>query len=342
MGFRAGENATEASQSNFMGIRTGINSTSAYNSNFLGYQAGGNATNASSSNFIGKDAGLSARNSSNSNFIGEHAGIFATDANDSNFIGTRAGATTLGETSKNSYSNFIGFNTGRNAVSASYSILMGYQAGFNQSTFTPSNSIGANNIVIGTNITLAPQQKDSINLGGIIFATGSYFDTGSNPFTGSVANARVGIGTPTPQFTLDISGSTRITNNLTVSGSVNISGSGINIGGLTTLSNDGFNLYNTNGNITFYRNQCQLQFIIGNDDVSAPIQITSDNTVGLQISSSGYLHLSASVVGINDILRLTPRSTTPGSPTNGMTIVSGSGADQHIYCYLNSTWKQLD
>jgi len=146
---------------------------------------------------------------------------------------------------------------------------------------------------------------------------------------------------------LDASGSARVTNGLTVTGSVNISGSlittaGINIGGLTTLSNDGFNLYNTNGNITFYRNQCQLQFIIGNDDVSAPIQIVSDNTTGLQISSSGYLHLSASVVGINDILRLTPRSTTPGSPTNGMTIVSGSGADQHIYCYLNSAWKQLD
>lgn len=47
-------------------------------------------------------------------------------------------------------------------------------------------------------------------------------------------------------------------------------------------------------------------------------------------------------VTINDILRITPRSTTPASPANGMTIVSGSGADQHIYCYLNNAWKQLD
>jgi len=45
---------------------------------------------------------------------------------------------------------------------------------------------------------------------------------------------------------------------------------------------------------------------------------------------------------INDIAVLTPRNTTPSTPTDGMLIVSGSGADQHIYCYLNSTWKQLD
>lgn len=137
-------------------------------------------------------------------------------------------------------------------------------------------------------------------------------------------------------------GSGSFQNGLTVTGSLNLSGSGVNIGGLTTLSNEGFNLYNTNGNISFYRSQCKLQFFIGNDDTVVPIQIISDNVTGLQINSSGYLNLSASVIEINDILKLTPRSTTPGSPTNGMTIISGSGADQHIYCYLNSTWKQLD
>ena len=45
---------------------------------------------------------------------------------------------------------------------------------------------------------------------------------------------------------------------------------------------------------------------------------------------------------LNDLLVLNPRTTTPASPTNGMVMVSGSGADQHMYCYLNSTWKQLD
>ena len=57
--------------------------------------------------------------------------------------------------------------------------------------------------------------------------------------------------------------------------------------------------------------------------------------------NSGSFDFSGSV-NINNILTLAPRTTTPGSPTNGMVMVSGSGADQHIYCYLNSTWKQLD
>jgi hypothetical protein len=52
--------------------------------------------------------------------------------------------------------------------------LIGYNAGYDY-----FGSIGANNIVIGTNITLNASQRDSINLGGIIFATGSYFNTGS-------------------------------------------------------------------------------------------------------------------------------------------------------------------
>jgi hypothetical protein len=35
-------------------------------------------------------------------------------------------------------------------------------------------------------------------------------------------------------------------------------------------------------------------------------------------------------------------STLPAAPELGHIIVSGSGADKHVYCYLNGTWKQLD
>jgi hypothetical protein len=37
-----------------------------------------------------------------------------------------------------------------------------------------------------------------------------------------------------------------------------------------------------------------------------------------------------------------PQLSNPTSPAAGQIIVSGSGADEHIYCYLNSAWKQLD
>jgi len=211
---------------------------------FLGFLAGG-STNVAYSTFLGYQTGQNAYSANNSNFFGQSAGINAINANNSNFLGASAG---FGASSA-SYSNFLGNAAGYQSVSASYSTLIGYQAGYNT-----IGSIGSNNIIIGTNITLAAQQKDSINLGGIIFATGSYSTTSGNPFSGSVSGAKVGIGTSTPSYTLDISGSTRI----------------------------------------------------------------------------------------NDILILEPRTTTPGTPTNGMVIVSGSGANQHIYCYLNSIWKQLD
>jgi hypothetical protein len=107
------------------------------------------------------------------------------------------------------------------------------------------------------------------------------------------------------------------------------------------LNNNTWIISNKNyGNITFYRSQCKLQFFIGNDDAGVPIQIISDNAVGLQISSSGYLNLSASVIGINDILRLTPRSTTP-TPVEGMIIASGSAGASILYYYNGTAWNAL-
>ena len=55
---------------------------------------------------------------------------------------------------------------------------------------------------------------------------------------------------------------------------------------------------------------------------------------------TGSIDISGSV-SLNSVLTLTPRTTTP-TPTAGMLIVSGSGANQHIYCYLNNSWKQLN
>ena len=114
-----------------------------------------------------------------------------------------------------SYSNFIGRDTGYGASSSSYSTLMGFQVGYSPS----GPKIGSNNIIIGTNITLPELRQNSINLGAIIFATGSYSNTGDSPFSGS-SNGRVGINVVNPLYTLDISGSGNYTNGLIVTGSV--------------------------------------------------------------------------------------------------------------------------
>ena len=208
--YRVGGIGASTVGSIFIGSNAGLNATDASTSNFLGNSAGNGATNAISSNFLGQNAGQNAIYGSNSNFFGQSAGQNATNANSSNFFGRNAGFIATGA----SNSNFMGYSAGQSATSASYSTLLGYQAGYNISV-NLNDSIGSNNIIIGTNITLEAQRKNSINLGGIIFATGSYSTTIGNPFSGSVTGAKVGIGTSTPQYTLDISGSLNVTQGIT-------------------------------------------------------------------------------------------------------------------------------
>jgi hypothetical protein len=200
-GYQSGFNATNAEGSNFIGSSTGFNALSASNSNFLGSNAGNNASNASFSNFLGYNAGTLATSASNSNFIGTYAGYSATNALNSNFLGN---------------------NAGQSAASASYSTLLGFTVGYNAAG--GASGIKSNNIIIGTNITLANGAQDSINLGAIIFATGSYSTIAGTPYSGSVMG-RVGINKSNPIYNFDVSGSGNYSNNLTLTGSLFISGS---------------------------------------------------------------------------------------------------------------------
>lgn len=236
IGYQAGYQATQSTDANFIGFRAGYQSQVSNGANFIGDSAGYLSKNGDNSNFIGRNAGFisdgvrysnaigrnAAEGSLNiidSNIIGESAGENSKNIRYSNFIGPSAGT----QASFCTASNFIGYYTGLDATS-SYSTLIGWKAGSN--TFSRDRSIGSNNIIIGTNITLEKDRKDSINLGGIIFGTGSYFPSSvpiyDDVYSGSV-NGRIGINQPNPQFNFDVSGSGRFTNGLTVTGSVQIS-----------------------------------------------------------------------------------------------------------------------
>ena len=185
LGSGAGDLTTNASSSNFLGYNAGGFAINANSSNFIGYEAGFFATNANNSNFIGSYAGGiasfldgNATNAYNSNFFGGYAGASATNANNSNFLGYNAGYVA---TNANN-SNFFGVSAGQSAKSASYSTLIGFNAGRNVAG--GALGIKSNNIIIGTNITLEDGRQDSINLGGLIFGTGSYSTTTGNPFSG--------------------------------------------------------------------------------------------------------------------------------------------------------------
>ena len=148
-----------------------------------------------------------------STFLGYRSGYLATNANNSVFIGTEAGHT--GTYVNNSV--FIGTQAGFQSLSSSYSVLIGHRAGYDSAG--GFNGINSNNIIIGTNITLPSLSKDSINIGGLIFGTGSYSTTTGTP-SSSPANGRIGINKVSPVYTLDVSGSGNYTNGLTVTGSL--------------------------------------------------------------------------------------------------------------------------
>jgi len=233
LGYNSGDNS-QTGHTVAVGVDAGKNSNSSY-STFLGWKAG-YGSNAYGSIFIGAQAGYQASNfGSNEGSIGIGSLAFGSStAKNSIAIGNSVarqmgylcqdnifmGTDTAFRLSKTSGSIMIGERVGYACVSSSFSVILGYQAGYNPfgATYNPlEQSIGENNIIIGTNISLDLGRRDSINIGGLIFGTGSHFDStyydgnsAVNVFSGS-ANGRIGINQPNPQYSLDVSGSIGLT-----------------------------------------------------------------------------------------------------------------------------------
>lgn len=67
----------------------------------------------------------------------------------------------------------------------------------------------------------------------------------------------------------------------------------------------------------------------------------TNRLAGIEVQSTGDILLQSDTkTTISDVLELTPRSSAPSSPTEGMIYVNSTV--NHIYCYINSTWVQLD
>jgi hypothetical protein len=259
-----------------------------FNNIRLGGSAGQSTQNTMGSIMVGFGAGSSATDASDSNFIGTVAGTFATFASSSNFIGYAAGQFS----SRASYSNLFGYNVGRGDISG--------------------NSIGPNNIIIGTNISLPYNYRNGINLGGILFGSGSYYDPSSSGsiFSGSVGNGRIGINQPNPSFNLDVSGSGRFTNGVTVTGSFISSGSlsilstgSIALNGPITLTGS----LNTSGSVT----------LRGLDTTPKSFVVTIDNTTGqlFYTSSTGFLGTAGSPGPPTGSIQYNNAGTFGGVPT---------------------------
>jgi hypothetical protein len=264
----------------------GNSSVSGYSTinGFTIYNTGSNIAIVNTSNFnsttdvgisnnirLGDSTGQFTQNTIGSIMIGGAAGVSATSASYSNFIGIGAGNNATYASS----SNFLGRGAGQFAYSASYSNILGYYSGIGNGT----GSIGSNNIIIGNSISLPYNYKNGINIGSIIFGSGSYSTVLSPPnvFSGSVGNGRIGINQPNPSFNLDVSGSGNFTNGLSLTGSLSTTGS-VTLRGLdTTPKSFVVTIDNTTGQL-FYTSSAG--FVAGAISPGAPTGSIQYNNAG--------------------------------------------------------------
>lgn len=207
---RLGQGDLTPTYVNFLGSNAGSTATNANRSNFLGLQAGNGATNADGSNFLGTSAGEGAENASKSNFLGTEAGTNATNASSSNFIGDNVGYTATNALR----SNFLGFRTGYDAINSSYSNLFGYNVGM----ASVGDTLGSNNIIIGTNISMPNGTANSMNLGAVLYGTGFYSTTTGTPRLTALTTGKIGINTSTPSTALHVIGAIKATDSISFTG----------------------------------------------------------------------------------------------------------------------------
>ena len=78
------------------------------------------------------------------------------------------------------------------------------------------------------------------------------------------------------------------------------------------------------------------EFIVGS--AGTP---TITSATNIEVSASADINMIAQEVNITDVLTITPRTTTPVSPSSGSIIASGSGATIKPYFWDGSSWNAL-
>ena len=78
------------------------------------------------------------------------------------------------------------------------------------------------------------------------------------------------------------------------------------------------------------------EFIVGSTGTPSISSATN-----IEVSASADINMIAQEVNITDVLTITPRTTTPSSPSSGSFIVSGSGATIKPFFYDGNQWQEI-
>jgi hypothetical protein len=146
-------------------------------------------------------------------------------------------------------------------------------------------------------------------------------------------DGNVGIGTTNPSADLELT--TQDSTQLKLGGSAN---TGSNASGYKLLISG----YDNDDTLYTY----PIYVIDENDKVDFWLRSKMDTDSSSTAYYSGRVGIGTTSperpLHIDDVMRLSPRSTFPSSPSDGDLCIVGSTGNRHVYCYLNDGWQQLD
>jgi hypothetical protein len=155
----------------FLGRRSGYSNTTGFVNTFVGERSGFQNTEGAGNTFLGHLAGWQNTTGNNNTYLGEAAGLESDMGHRNTFLGAGAG----GLTDTGSKNVFIGFQAGATTHSGSSNVFIGH--------FSGRNEQGSNKLIIAT---------DSVTSSVLIY--------------GDFSTGRVGIGTTSPSYKLDVDG----------------------------------------------------------------------------------------------------------------------------------------
>jgi hypothetical protein len=182
LGYQAGRVSTSYDNV-FSGYQSGYSNSAGYDNAFVGYQSGYSNTTGHDNVFSGSYSGYNTTTGAANLFSGTQSGYNTTTGDGNLFSGYRSG-----------YANTTGFfNVSSGSYSGQYNTTgyrntsLGYNSG-------PANGSGTINNATAVGAEVALTQSNTVVLGN---------------------NANVGIGTSTPTYKLDVSGTIRATGSIT-------------------------------------------------------------------------------------------------------------------------------
>jgi hypothetical protein len=359
-GQSAGSSNTTGASNAFFGREAGFSNTTGTNNTSVGAAALFTNTTGASNTAIGVNALLSNTTANNNTAIGVNALSSNTTANNNTAIGLDA----LRFTTTGASNTAIGLSalrvntTGANNTSVGAAALftnttgasntaIGVNALFNLATGSSNTAIGfdaARRISNGTNLTtsnnsvflgqdtraLADNQTNQIVIGHTAIGLGSNTVVlGNSSIVTTALRGSVGIGTTSPNATLDVNGSAIISGSLSQGNSNVATGTFSHAEGWETVALGTYQHVQGQFNIS---SSAQSAFIIGNGT-------SSGSRSNLVFASGSQFQVTGSLI-VRDILQLAVRTTTP-TPIEGMIIASGSAGSSVLYYYNGTSWNAL-